>query len=267
MDIKRKEADLGLIIFILILGLLFAVQPILSALDVEKEITRQKERTIKLLRPSARQKVTIAARACENKIASLKEIPDYQHLALESLRTQFRGLSSQEIDVLVQLVMFETWQAEEEALKEMLEEMDRMNELKKKQREHIESLKEQKSRARKKLRAEYEELKKQGEYASPKKKAVLVKKSPRMAYTRRLKRPYPRFPLIKFKNTKTMNLAELEKYIDEMETDYDTLGNLSDELSLKLQIQTERRQKIIQTLSNILKKISSTSDTLISNIK
>lgn len=267
MEIKRKEMGLIQIIFIYILALLFAVQPILSALDVEKEITRQKEKTTKLLQPSARQKVTLAARACENKIASLKEIPDYQHLALESLRTQFRGLSSQELDALVQLVMFEAWQAEEEALKEMLAEMNRMNELKKKQREYIESIKEQRERARKKLRAEYEGLKAQDQTASPQKKAVLVKKSPRMAYTRRLKRPYPRFPLIKFKNTKTMNLAELEKYIAEMETNYDTLGNLSEELSLKLQIQTERRQKIIQTLSNILKKISSTSDTLISNIK
>lgn len=267
MEIERKETGLIQIIFIYILGLLFAVQPTLSALDVEKEITRQKERITKLLQPSARQKATLAARACEKKIASLKEIPDYQHLATESLRTQFRGLSSQEIDALVQLVMFEVWQAEEEALKEMLDEMERMNELKKKQREYIESIKEQRNRARKKLRAEYEELKKQGESAIPQKKAVLVKKSPRMVYTRRLKRPYPRFPLIKFKNTKTMNLAELEKYIAEMEINYDTLGNLSEELSLKLQIQTERRQKIIQTLSNILKKISSTSDTLISNIK
>ena len=267
MNMKRKETGLGLIIFIFILGLLFTIQPILSALDVEKEITRQKERTTKLLQPSARHKVTLAARACENKIASLTEVPDYQHLALESIRIQFRRLSSQEIDVLVQLVMFEVWQAEEEALREMLEEMDRMNELKKKQRENIKSIKEQSDPTKKKLRAEYEGLKAQDQTARPQKKAVLLKKSPRMAYTRRLKRQYPRSPLIKLKNTKTMNLDELEKYIDEMETDYDTLGNLSEELSLKIQIQTDRRQKIIQTLSNILKKTSNTSDTLISNIK
>lgn len=267
MNMKRKETGLGLIIFIFILGLLFAVPSVLSALDVEKEITRQKERITRLLQPSARQKVTLAARACENKIASLKEIPDYQHFALESLRTQFRGLSSQEIDVLVQLVMFEVWQAEEEALREMLDEMDRMNELKKKQREYIKNIKEQRNRSRTKLRAEYEGLKAQDHTASPQKKAVLLKKSPRMASTRRLKRQYPRSPLIKFKNTKNMSLAELEKYIDEMETDYGTLGNLSEELSLKIQIQTERHQKIIQTLSNILKKISNTSDIIISNIK
>jgi len=39
------------------------------------------------------------------------------------------------------------------------------------------------------------------------------------------------------------------------------------ELSLKLQILMDRRAKIIQTLSNILKKISQTSDTIIANIK
>lgn len=267
MNNERKEKGLGMIIFIFILGLLFAVQPVLFALDVEKNIIRQKERISNLLQPSARQKVALAARACENKIASLEGDADYQRFAQESLRTQFSGLSSQEMDVLVQLVMFEVWQAEDEALREMLDEMHRMNELKKKQREHLKSIKEQRARLRVKMRAEYEKLKKQEETVRPQKKAVLVKKMSRMAYTRRLKRQYPRSPLIKFKNTKTMSLVGLEKYIDEMETDLDTLGNLSEELSLKLQIQTDRRQKVIQTLSNILKKISSTSDTIISNIK
>ena len=46
-----------------------------------------------------------------------------------------------------------------------------------------------------------------------------------------------------------------------------TTGGISEEMSLKLQVQMERRSKIIQTLSNILKKISNTQDGMISNIK
>ncbi len=64
-----------------------------------------------------------------------------------------------------------------------------------------------------------------------------------------------------------MNSAELEKYTEDMEDTMDTLNRLSEELSLKMQLLMDRRAKIIQTLSNILKKISQTSDTLISNIK
>ena len=48
---------------------------------------------------------------------------------------------------------------------------------------------------------------------------------------------------------------------------HNTLGDMSQEIMLKLQITMDRRQKVIQTLSNILKKISSTSDTIISNLK
>lgn len=46
-----------------------------------------------------------------------------------------------------------------------------------------------------------------------------------------------------------------------------TMGGISEEMSLKLQIQMERRSKIIQTLSNITKKISDTRETTARNIK
>ena len=44
-------------------------------------------------------------------------------------------------------------------------------------------------------------------------------------------------------------------------------ADIGEELSLKLQMAMERRSKIIQTLSNIMKKISTTQDTIVRNIK
>lgn len=51
------------------------------------------------------------------------------------------------------------------------------------------------------------------------------------------------------------------------EGELDTLGGISEEMSLRLQIQMERKQKVIQTLSNTIKNISDTSDSIMRNLK
>lgn len=52
-----------------------------------------------------------------------------------------------------------------------------------------------------------------------------------------------------------------------MEQEHDTPKDIADELSLKLQIAMDRRSKVISTLSNVMKKASSTQDSIIRNIK
>lgn len=237
------------------------------AQDVQKEITRQNLRITKLLQPSAKQKVARAAKVYENRVISSNWQVDYHRVAVEAVRSQFGNLSSTDIDVLVQLVMFELWEAEEAALKEMVEEMHRMNQTKKRQREYINNLKKQRASLKTKMRQEPQALKKQPSATRVQEQARIVQKSPKMTVTRHLRIRYPKTPTITHKNTKNMTLVELDKYVQEMEHELDSLGGLSEELSLKLQILTERRSKIIQTLSTILKKISQTSDTIIANIK
>jgi hypothetical protein len=237
------------------------------AQDVQKEITRQNLRITKLLQPSAKQKVARAAKAYEDRVISSDWQVDYQRAAVEAVRSQFGTLSSTDMDVLVQLVMFELWEAEEAALKEMLEEMHRMNQAKKRQREYINNLKKQRASLKTKMRQEPQALKKQPSATRVQEQARIVQKSPKMAVTRHLRISYPKTPTITHKNTKNMTMVELDKYVEEKEHELDSLGGLSEELSLKLQILTDRRSKIIQTLSNILKKISQTSDTIIANIK
>jgi hypothetical protein len=238
-----------------------------STQDVQKEIQRQNLRITNLLRSTAKQKVARASKEYENRVVSSNWRVDYHDAAVDAVRSQFGNLPAQDIDVLVQLVMFELWESEEEALKEMLDEMHRMNKAKKKQREYINHLKKQKASAQSKMKKESKVLLKQPLTASVQKKPRSVQKSPKMASTRYLMIRYPKTPNIAYKNTKNMNPAEFDKYVEEMEHKMGTLGGLSEELSLKLQLLMDRRAKIIQTLSNILKKISQTSDTLIANIK
>jgi hypothetical protein len=235
--------------------------------DIQKEIKRQNLRITNLLQPTAKQKISRASKEYENRVLSSNWRVDYHDAAVDAVRGQFGNLPAQDIDVLIQLVMFELWRSEEEALEELLEEMHRMNQAKKKQREYIDQLKKQKASAQSKMREEYKVVSKQPPVASVQKKPRPVRKSVKMASTRHLRIKYPKTPDITYKNTKDMNLVEMDKYMKEMDHKMDTLGGLSEELSLKLQLLMDRRSKIIQTLSNILKKISQTSDSLISNIK
>ncbi|MHA2600783.1 MAG: zinc-ribbon domain-containing protein [Candidatus Thorarchaeota archaeon SMTZ1-83] len=46
-----------------------------------------------------------------------------------------------------------------------------------------------------------------------------------------------------------------------------TPKDIADELSLKLQTAMERRSKVISTLSNMMKKMASTQDTIVRNLK
>ena len=245
---------------ILIVWLFAPIHSAGQAQDVLKEITRQNLRITKLLQPSAKQKVARAAKAYENRVISSNWQVDYHRAAAEAVRSQFGNLSSIDIDVLIHLVKFELWESEES-------EMHRMNQVKKKQREYINHLKKQRDGLKTKMRGEYQALKKQPSATRAQKQARIIQKSPKMATTRHLRIRYPKTPAITYKNTKNMTLVELDKYVEEMEHEMDSLGGLSKEMSLKLKNLMERRSEIIQTLSAILKKISQTSDAIIANLK
>jgi len=267
MKIQTGSRILRVLLLALIVCLFAPLYSAWQVQDVQKEIKKQNLRITKLLQSSARQKVARAAKVYENSVISSNWQVDYHQAAVDAVRSQFGNPSSTEIDALVLLVMFELWQSENAALAEMLEEMHRMNQLKKRQREYINSLKKQRANAKKITRQEYETLKKQPAATRIQHQARIVKKPQKTAVTRQLKISYPKTPAITNKNAKNMTLVELDKYVEEKEQEMDSLGGLSEELSLKIQILTDRRSKIIQTLSNILKKISQTSDTIIANIK
>lgn len=62
----------------------------------------------------------------------------------------------------------------------------------------------------------------------------------------------------------TVGLASL---LDELKGKLDGMSEMSEETALRLQLTMDRRAKLISTLSNMMKKISTTQDTLVQNIK
>ncbi|MCK4946516.1 MAG: hypothetical protein KAS59_09670 [Alphaproteobacteria bacterium] len=62
-------------------------------------------------------------------------------------------------------------------------------------------------------------------------------------------------------------LLKIESKINNIEQELDSLSDLSEEESIKLQMLQERMSKMATTLSNILKKYSDTKSAIIQNIK
>lgn len=62
-------------------------------------------------------------------------------------------------------------------------------------------------------------------------------------------------------------LRELDTLADDLKERLDSLNELSEMTSLRLQMMMDQRSKIISTLSNILKKISTTQDAVVRNLK
>ena len=73
-------------------------------------------------------------------------------------------------------------------------------------------------------------------------------------------------PLNSFSNELAQFQLEVRE-LDSILSQLDNMGGLSEEMSLRLQMAMDRRSKFIQTLSQMMKRISTTQDVLVQNIK
>jgi hypothetical protein len=64
-----------------------------------------------------------------------------------------------------------------------------------------------------------------------------------------------------------VTLAQLKSIQDDLKGQLDSMNEMSEMTSMRLQMAMDRRSKLIETLSNIMKKISATGDTLVQNLK
>ncbi len=72
--------------------------------------------------------------------------------------------------------------------------------------------------------------------------------------------------LISFGNELKQFQLEINE-LDSMLAQLDSMNEISEEMSLRLQMAMDRRSKFISTLSQMMKKISTTQDILVQNLK
>ncbi len=80
---------------------------------------------------------------------------------------------------------------------------------------------------------------------------------------------YVRAPVIPLlpPNRSGATIQSLRSLRDELKSQLDGMNEMSEMTSLRLQMTMDRRSKFIETLSNIMKKIGTTQETLSQNIK
>jgi hypothetical protein len=73
--------------------------------------------------------------------------------------------------------------------------------------------------------------------------------------------------LIRSTLRKSVSKAELDAILEKMKADLDSLSEMGEMLSLRLQMAMDRLSKMMSTLANLFNKISRTSDAIIQNLK
>jgi hypothetical protein len=66
---------------------------------------------------------------------------------------------------------------------------------------------------------------------------------------------------------KTITKTDIKAMTDKLKNDLDSMSEMGEMESLRLQMAMDRRSKMMSTLSNILKKISQTADQIVQNLK
>ena len=73
--------------------------------------------------------------------------------------------------------------------------------------------------------------------------------------------------LLRMSDSLTVTKKEIDTLVDKMKNDLDSMSEMGEMESLRLQMAMDRLNKMMATLSNILKKISDTSQQITQNIK
>ena len=164
-------------------------------------------------------------------------------------------------------IMYETLQALEEDIKELAEEISRINQKKSKLREQIQEIRKQISEPQsKQKRTKKQEIVKRP--AKPRLADSRLKSQPKMKGTTHLGIKFPQTPEVpELPDTGEVTLSGLKMLLDDRKGKLDGMNEMSEMTSLRLQMTMDRRSKFISTLSQIMKKISTTQDILVQNIK
>jgi hypothetical protein len=73
--------------------------------------------------------------------------------------------------------------------------------------------------------------------------------------------------VVNFVEGRTATHDDLQAVLDDLKNRLDSMNEMSEMTSLRLQMAMDRRSKFIETLSNVMKKISDTQDSIVQNMK
>lgn len=173
---------------------------------------------------------------------------------VRSLATNYAAplsLNNMDIEALIILVMMDAGKSASEDLKNLLRDMQETRKKKDQMRSAIQLIKKREADNKQILAHEYDSL-------TRIKTTVQVKTKPVQVHQQRLDTT---------RKLRNISKAEIEKLETELSDKLDSISEMGEMESLRMQAYMDRLNKMHQTLSNLMKKISDTSAGIIQNLK
>jgi len=190
---------------------------------------------------------------------------DVRGTAQSAVRSQFPGASPMDIEVLVAMVLMECSRSAEQDLRDALATMEQINQAKQAQRDQAQRLQEQERRLRTELRQTSP-----GVAVAPGLLRVAPKAPRSVMRTPVLNLELPRLaPDLIHPPAPRQDLtaAQTEAELARTKGNLDDLSEMGESMQLKLQQAMDQRSKALELCSNILRKVATTEDSLLRNLK
>lgn len=184
-------------------------------------------------------------------IASKNEDADSAKIAnIVANYVRSQNLNGMSIEAMVEITMMLIADDTEKDLKDQMNEIEKNNEQKKKMRDLMDSVKKNERNLDAQAISQLKTISKNG----------MVDK-PIVNTTNRVSTPQT---TVVSKQVSQNDIIEAQKGL---QTKLDSMNQLSSQQQLRLQLYNDRRQKALQTASNIMRKIAETQDSIIQNLK
>jgi len=231
------------------------------------------------LKPSGLRKLETMARALAPRIAAGDNFDPLRAQAERDVASSFSKLSSMDVSEAAFIVLSMATKDMDDDIRMIMAEIRATNAAKRKMRELIKDLNgwisQEMSKHSGSEDIDNEQAGKPGTTsraarpaakatAPPVRRMILETKTSPVIHLEYVRTPI--IPPLPPRNS-SLTVSELRSLLDDIEGKLDGVNELSEMTSLRLQMTMDRRSKFIQTLSNIMKKIGSTQETLVQNIK
>jgi hypothetical protein len=240
--------------------------PMPTLIPVDQTISRKAERMLGMVPASGKQKLIRAVAAFERRA----ETSDAQSGAVAAVISQFSSLGSMDVSEAVFLVLMMATQDMDDDIRMIMAEISAMQAAKQKLRDLIRDLNDWISKEMSQGKSS-SDINNATTSSGPQVRRVegapLTRTISASLTTPHFRVPYPRAPVIRFRDCRQLSPPELQKEGDELNAQLDSVNETSAMTSLRKQMMMDRRSKFIQTLSSIMRKISTTQESLVQNLK
>ena len=178
----------------------------------------------------------------------VRNFPDRSAKKMATDYVRLVKLNNNDIEAIAFLILMEASKSAQEDLKAIMAGVKSINNQKKEQRELLAKMQRQKSMTSEQLDS----------FKLSRSKTVAIQKK-QNPDTVRLVRS------VAFKKSPTK--TEINAMVDQIKKDLDSMNEMSELDQLRLQMLMDRRSKMMETLSNLMKKFSDTQEDIIQNLK